>query len=77
MTGWYHQLNGREFEQAPGHDEGQEVWCAAVHQVARSQTQQMDKTTATHQTSRGGQRSHTIILRKQKKSTHVKKLLAN
>ena len=24
------------------------VWCAAVHQVARSQTQQRDTTTATH-----------------------------
>ena len=23
MVGWYHQLNGREFEQAPGVDEGQ------------------------------------------------------
>ena len=23
MVGWYHQLNGSEFEQAPGVDEGQ------------------------------------------------------
>ena len=23
MVGWYHQLNGHEFEQAPGDDEGQ------------------------------------------------------
>ena len=23
MVGWYHQLNGREFEQALGDDEGQ------------------------------------------------------
>ena len=24
MIGWHHQLNGHEFEQAPGHGEGQE-----------------------------------------------------
>ena len=24
MVGWHHQLNGREFEQAPGDGEGQE-----------------------------------------------------
>ena len=23
MVGWHHQLNGREFEQTPGDDEGQ------------------------------------------------------
>ena len=23
MIGWHHQLNGREFEQAPGVDDGQ------------------------------------------------------
>ena len=23
MVGWYHQLNGHEFEQAPGVDDGQ------------------------------------------------------
>ena len=23
MVGWYHQLNGREFEQIPGDSEGQ------------------------------------------------------
>ena len=23
MVGWHHQLNGHEFEQAPGHGEGQ------------------------------------------------------
>ena len=23
MVGWHHQLNGHEFEQAPGDDEGQ------------------------------------------------------
>ena len=24
MVGWHHRLNGHEFEQAPGDDEGQE-----------------------------------------------------
>ena len=24
MVGWYHRLNGHEFEQAPGADDGQE-----------------------------------------------------
>ena len=54
-----------------------EAWRAAVHQVARSWTQQRDRTTATHQTSRGGQRSHMSIVMKQKKPMHVKQLLAN
>ena len=26
MVGWHHQLNGLEFEQAPGDGEGQEAW---------------------------------------------------
>jgi len=30
MVGWYHQLNGREFEQTPGESEGQGslVYCS-------------------------------------------------
>ena len=35
MAGWQHQLNGREFEQAPGISEGQEAWHAAVHGVTK------------------------------------------
>ena len=38
MVGWHHQLNGHEFEQTPGVGYGQEVWCAAVHGVAKSRT---------------------------------------
>ena len=40
MVGWYHQLNGHEFEQALGDGEGQESFpdCAAVHGVAESDT---------------------------------------
>ena len=35
MVGWHHQLNGHEFEQTPGNSE---AWHAAVHGVAKSQT---------------------------------------
>ena len=38
MVGWYHQLNGHEFEQALGVGDGRETWCAAVHGVAKSWT---------------------------------------
>ena len=37
-VGWHHGLNGHEFEQALGDDEGQGSWCAAVHGVAKSWT---------------------------------------
>ena len=37
MVGWYHQLDGHEFEQAPGVGDGQGNW-AAVHGVAKIQT---------------------------------------
>ena len=36
MVGWHHRLNGHEFEQTPGDDEGQDVWCATAHGVAKS-----------------------------------------
>ena len=39
---WHHQLNGHEFEQAPGDDEGQEAWRAAVYGNTKSQTQLSD-----------------------------------
>ena len=38
MVGWHHQLNGHEFEQAPGVHDGQEAWRAVVHGVTKSQT---------------------------------------
>ena len=37
MVGWHHQLDGHEFEKAPGVAD-REAWHAAVHGVAQSQT---------------------------------------
>ena len=34
MVGWYHQLDGHEFEQAPGVGDESGAWRAAVHGVA-------------------------------------------
>ena len=36
MVGWHHQLDGHEFEQAPGVGDGQEGWHAAIHGVSKS-----------------------------------------
>ena len=40
MVGWHYQLDGHEFEQAPGVGDGQGkgTWSAIVHGVAKSQT---------------------------------------
>ena len=39
IVGWYHWLNGHEFEQTPGDGEGQRsLGCAAVHGIAESDT---------------------------------------
>ena len=42
MVGWHHLLNVHEFEQAPGVDDGQGDWHAAVHGVTKSQTRLSD-----------------------------------
>ena len=42
MVEWHHQLNGHEFGQTPGDDEGKETWHAAVLRVPKSQTQRSD-----------------------------------
>ena len=38
MFGWHHQLNGHEFEQAPGVGDGQGSLTSAVHGVAKNWT---------------------------------------
>ena len=38
MVGWYHQLNGHEFEQSPGDSEGQGSLACWTHGVANNQT---------------------------------------
>ena len=48
MVGWYHLLDGHEFEQALGDGEGRELvmdretWHAVVHGVAKNWTQLSD-----------------------------------
>ena len=42
MVGWHHQLDGHEFEQAPGLLMDREAWHAAVHRVTKNQTQLSD-----------------------------------
>ena len=39
MVGWHHQLDGHEFEQAPGVGEGQRSLHAVVLRVPKSRTQ--------------------------------------
>ena len=38
MVGWHQQLNGHEFEQAPGDGKDREAWRAAVHGSKYSDT---------------------------------------
>ena len=38
MVGWHHQLDGHEFEQAPGDSYEREASCAAVHGVTKTWT---------------------------------------
>ena len=42
MAGQHHKLDGHEFEQALGVDDGQTACRAIVHGVAKSQTQLSD-----------------------------------
>ena len=45
MVGWHHRVDTHEFEQAPEVGDGQgslACWRAAVHRVAKSQTQLSD-----------------------------------
>ena len=36
MVGWYHQLNGHEFDQALRDGEGHGIWHAVVHGVSKN-----------------------------------------
>ena len=42
MVGWYHQLDGHEFEQISGIRIDREAWRAIVHWVTKSQTRLSD-----------------------------------
>ena len=42
MGGWYDRLDGHDFEQALGVDDGQEAWHAAVHGVTKNRTRLSD-----------------------------------
>ena len=42
VIGWHHQLDGHEFEQAPGVGDGQGSLNTAVHVVANSWTRLSD-----------------------------------
>ena len=42
MVGWYHRLNGHEFEKTPGVGDGREAWHAAIHGVAKNRTRLSD-----------------------------------
>ena len=42
MSEWHHQLDGHEFEQAPGGGMDREAWRAAVYGVRKSQTRLRD-----------------------------------
>ena len=51
IVGWYHQLNGHEFEPTLGDSEEQGAWCAAVHEVTKSWTRLSDLPTIDSETS--------------------------
>ena len=47
-SGWHHQLNGHEFEQAPGDGEGQGslAWCSPWSRKESDMTEQLNNSTA-------------------------------
>ena len=54
MVGWYHQLNGYEFEQSPGVGDGWGSWRATVHGVTESDmAEQLNKNNTAWETQKG------------------------
>ena len=48
MAGWHHQPDGREFDELLELVVDREAWCAAIHGVAKNQTQLSDWTELKH-----------------------------
>ena len=73
MVGWYHRLNGHEFEQSLGDDKGQESWHTAIHGVTKGGTQLRDRTTTTkiahHSPSTPGGRYYSLHYSDEKSET--------
>ena len=54
MVGWYHQLNGHEFEQAPGDSEGQgSLACCSLWGRKESDTSEQLKNSNNNKTPQG------------------------
>ena len=61
-VGWYHQLNGHEFEQALGVVMDREAWRTAIHGVAKSQTWLSDWTDwLKHRENENGKPSKSLL----------------
>ena len=48
MVGWHHRLNGQDLRKLQKTVKVREAWLAAVHGVAKSQTQLSDETKTTN-----------------------------
>ena len=71
MVGWHHQFNGYELGQTLGDGEGdREAWCAAVHGMGNSQTEQRQQGTGSHMMQVGAGVLQLKILRVTRKMGH-------
>ena len=64
MVGWHHQLNGHEFEQAPGDGEGQEsqVCCSPWGLKESDTTEQLNNNNKEGRQPRGGREAPCLSL---------------